>query len=75
MATKSFFKNIVIKDKKSALNFLSALENAFNKYIHLCVHNLKKPCRQLIFCYHLLFVIILQNIILILNLILKINYE
>ena len=31
MATKSFFKNIVIKDKKSALNFLSALENASKK--------------------------------------------
>ena len=28
MATKSFFKNIVIKDKKSALNFLSVLEKA-----------------------------------------------
>ena len=31
MATKSFFKNIVIKYKKSALNFLSALENASKK--------------------------------------------
>ena len=31
MATKSFMKNIVIKDKKSAENFISALENAVNK--------------------------------------------
>lgn len=31
MATKSFLKNIVIKDKKSAERFLSALENAENK--------------------------------------------
>lgn len=31
MATKSFLKEIVIKDKKSAENFISALENAENK--------------------------------------------
>ena len=31
MATKSFLKNIVIKDKKSAEKFISALENAANK--------------------------------------------
>lgn len=31
MATKSFLKNIVIKDKKSALSFLCALENAEGK--------------------------------------------
>ena len=28
MATKSFLKNIVIKDKKSASSFLNALEHA-----------------------------------------------
>ncbi|MCI8392679.1 MAG: hypothetical protein HFJ23_02205 [Clostridia bacterium] len=31
MATKSFLKNIVIKDKKSANAFIDALENAENK--------------------------------------------
>lgn len=31
MATKSFLKNIVIKDKASAKSFISALENAENK--------------------------------------------
>lgn len=31
MATKSFLKNIVIKDKKSAERFINALENAENK--------------------------------------------
>ncbi len=31
MATKSFFRNIVIKDKLSAKAFVSALENAENK--------------------------------------------
>ena len=31
MATKSFLKEIVIKDKKRAYAFLSALENAENK--------------------------------------------
>ncbi len=31
MATKSFSKEIVIKDKKRAFSFLSALENAENK--------------------------------------------
>ena len=31
MATKSFLKEIVIKDKKSAENFINALENAENK--------------------------------------------
>ncbi len=31
MATKSFLKNIVIKDKKSAEAFVSALENAEKK--------------------------------------------
>jgi len=31
MATKSFLKNITIKDKKSAISFISALENAENK--------------------------------------------
>lgn len=31
MATKSFLKNIVIKDKKSASAFLEALENAEGK--------------------------------------------
>ena len=31
MATKSFLKNIVIKDRKSAERFISALENAENK--------------------------------------------
>lgn len=31
MATKSFLKEIVIKDKKSAESFINALENAANK--------------------------------------------
>ena len=31
MATKSFLKNIVLKDKTSAKSFISALENAENK--------------------------------------------
>ena len=31
MATKSFLKNIVIKDKKSASSFLNALEHAEGK--------------------------------------------
>ena len=31
MATKSFLKNINIKDKKSATAFIEALENAENK--------------------------------------------
>lgn len=31
MATKSFLKNIVIKDKKVAENFINALNNAENK--------------------------------------------
>lgn len=31
MATKSFLKNIVIKEPKSAIAFLSALENAEGK--------------------------------------------
>lgn len=31
MATKSFLKEIIIKDKKSAENFINALENAENK--------------------------------------------
>jgi hypothetical protein len=31
MATRSFLKEIVIKDKKSAETFISALENAENK--------------------------------------------
>lgn len=31
MATKSFLKEIVIKDKKSAERFINALENAENK--------------------------------------------
>ncbi len=31
MATKSFLKNIYLKDKKSANSFVSALENAENK--------------------------------------------
>ncbi len=31
MATKSFLKNIVIKNRKSATSFISALENAENK--------------------------------------------
>jgi len=31
MATKSFLKNIVIKDKKSASKFIDALEKAENK--------------------------------------------
>ena len=31
MATKSFLKNIVIKDRKSAERFISALESAENK--------------------------------------------
>ena len=31
MATKSFFRNIVIKDRQSAKSFISALENAENK--------------------------------------------
>ena len=31
MATKSFLKNITIKNKKSADNFLAALENAEKK--------------------------------------------
>ena len=28
MATKSFLKNVIIKDKKTASSFVSALENA-----------------------------------------------
>lgn len=31
MATKSFLKNIVIKDRKSAERFINALERAENK--------------------------------------------
>lgn len=31
MATKSFLKNIIIKDRKKAIAFVSALENAENK--------------------------------------------
>ena len=31
MATKSFLKNITIKSKKDADNFINALENAENK--------------------------------------------
>jgi hypothetical protein len=31
MATKSFLKEIVIKDKKAAESFINALENAENK--------------------------------------------
>ena len=31
MATKSFFKEIVIKDKKATESFINALENAENK--------------------------------------------
>ena len=31
MATKSFLKNIVIKDRKSAENFINALEKAENR--------------------------------------------
>ena len=31
MATKTFLKSIVIKDKKSAEKFINALENAENK--------------------------------------------
>ena len=31
MATKSFFKNIVIKNRKTADSFIRALENAENK--------------------------------------------
>lgn len=31
MATKSFLKNIIIKDRKSATNFINALEKAENK--------------------------------------------
>ena len=31
MATKSFLKNIVIKDKKVTENFINALNNAENK--------------------------------------------
>ena len=31
MATKSFLKNIVIKDRKSAKSFVNALENAERK--------------------------------------------
>ncbi len=33
MATKSFLKNIVIKDKKSATKFIEALEKAENKKV------------------------------------------
>ena len=33
MATKSFLKNIVIKDKKSAIKFIEALEQAENKKV------------------------------------------
>ena len=33
MATKSFLKNIVIKDKKSATKFIDALEKAENKKV------------------------------------------
>lgn len=31
MATKSFLKNVIIKDKKSAKSFIAALENAEKK--------------------------------------------
>ncbi len=31
MATKSFLKNIIIKDRKSTENFINALENASGK--------------------------------------------
>lgn len=31
MATKSFLKEVIIKDKKAAENFVSALENAEKK--------------------------------------------
>lgn len=31
MATKSFLKNVIIKDKKSATAFIEALENAEGK--------------------------------------------
>lgn len=33
MATKSFLKNIIIKDKKSAVKFIEALEQAENKKV------------------------------------------
>lgn len=33
MATKSFLKNIVIKDKKSVIKFIDALEKAENKKV------------------------------------------
>lgn len=33
MATKSFLKNITIKDRKSAENFIKALENAEKKKV------------------------------------------
>ena len=33
IATKSFIKNIVIKDKKSATKFIEALEKAENKKV------------------------------------------
>lgn len=39
MATKSFFKDIVIKNKSSAASFLSALENAEKKGNKNVKHN------------------------------------
>ena len=39
MATKSFLKNIVIKDRKSAEKFIKALENAENKKVKKVIIN------------------------------------
>ena len=39
MATKTFLKNITIKDKKSAEKFINALENAENKKAKKVVYN------------------------------------
>lgn len=39
MATKTFLKNITIKDKKSAERFINALENAENKKAKKVVYN------------------------------------
>lgn len=41
MATKSFLKNIVIKDKKNAVSFLNALENAEGKQKKVVTYDAK----------------------------------
>ena len=45
MATKSIYKNVVIKDAQLKKNFVLALENAQNKTSKQV--QLSKPCRNL----------------------------